>query len=364
MIYMVDFLPNYNDNVKRKSDSKNKTDFSQNERNSNYNNRSMSYNSTYLNYLRNNDAYKANSDSQYAGNDNLDYMNKYISNNQYAGAAKDIEDEMYELINNSRDKREYLENILNGQDGGKRSTPPALRLMLDIASDVRKSGKYPDLKQKDLMKLSGFIVKEAKRKEETDELNEQVKKTAMQIALNPDKFVEQVRQAMKESAKLKESTSKSNFRKGYNSNSRDKKKSSDENSWNKRNYRWDKNKRGGSDYYDNNYGDDSSSNDNEYADDNYNNDDDDGDNVYGGTYSRKHELDDDRDNKRGGDWHNRDDNDIWKNRDPDDRLDRTGDNWNDINNNNDSWDDKQGGNWDDKKKSYPSKQKEYFKMFH
>lgn len=144
------------------------------------------------------------------------YENK-LNKNQYGGLAKSKnsdfneiysdnqkENEMFAIFEKARNYRErVMENNEINQSGGgdeseqpkkKRTVNKTLALMLNLTKIMKTLGRYPDIKQKDFMKISKMILDDVKKKEGTSELTDHVAKIAEELAKNPDKYVQMFRQ--------------------------------------------------------------------------------------------------------------------------------------------------------------------------
>ena len=99
----------------------------------------------------------------------------------------------------------------------KKSVNKTLRLMLDLTKIMKNLGKYPDIKQKDYMKVSKMILDEAKKREGTEEVTPRVAEVAEKIAQNPDEYIQKVRLIMSQSkGNNRMSSTKSYSKRSYN----------------------------------------------------------------------------------------------------------------------------------------------------
>lgn len=152
-------------------------------------------------------------EQQFGGeNDNLNYLDNYVSA-QYKLDANSYEKEFRDIFNKARDYRERvtrLRNMAGGQEENvsseeKKKKPPskALVLMLMIAKTISDSGKYPDVKRKDLMRIAGMIMSDAKKDMGTTEITDEVHGEALRKAKDPAQYIERVRSMVKDQAETR-----------------------------------------------------------------------------------------------------------------------------------------------------------------
>lgn len=128
--------------------------------------------------------------NQIGGDDNLDYLDDF-SSAQYNKNRdmKSYEKDFYEIF---RKAKEYRDNMSGGQRKkssdrtGKKELSPALRLMLDMTSNI-KSVKgvqtiNPECKHINFIQVSKRIVDDLKKKYDVDQLTDEMQEEALSIS--------------------------------------------------------------------------------------------------------------------------------------------------------------------------------------
>jgi ElaB/YqjD/DUF883 family membrane-anchored ribosome-binding protein len=141
--------------------------------------------------LRNN-----NMNSQRGGNDD---RNNYISKSsslerdfqRIYEKAKEYGDRIDEMEN--RDLYNIYQKAVDRQKGGeeekkKRAMNETFALINQIANKLKEYNKSSEIKRKDLIKIAGQIVKDAKKEANTEKTNDEVKRLAMKMVEHPEKY--------------------------------------------------------------------------------------------------------------------------------------------------------------------------------
>lgn len=104
--------------------------------------------------------------------------------------------------------------------------------MLALTKKMKSSNKYPDIQQKHFMKISKWIIDDAKKDTNREKVDEKVKERSMVIADNPDKYIKKFRdQKLEDNKETNKETTTSNSQ----SNKRN---SRSDSRWNDIDYTW------------------------------------------------------------------------------------------------------------------------------
>ncbi len=187
----------------------------------------------YKNYSDNNRKHNENVDSDYVRqfggkNDNLNYLDDYTSAQYNSKRLDSFEKEFVDMYNKAREFRQRIGDVENkqknqfgGQDDNgekkKRPLPPAIKLMQELTKIMRNTGKYPEIKQVQFIKISKMIVDDAKKQTGMQDVNETVRQAALQIVKNPEKYVERYKNESKNAQS--DNKSSSNSRGNYSTSS-------------------------------------------------------------------------------------------------------------------------------------------------
>jgi hypothetical protein len=182
----------------------------------------------YQNNNRN--TYRTNNDTDHAKqlggkNQNLNYLDDYTSSQYNSKRLDAYEKDFIDMYNKAREYRHRIIDVENkrkneqSQSGGQQETQkkvrvlnPTVRLMLDLTKIMKSSGKYPEIKQSQFMQISKMIVDDAKKQTGMQEVNDTVKQSAMQLAKNPQKYIERFKNQQSLKDGNSDTKSGSNFR--------------------------------------------------------------------------------------------------------------------------------------------------------
>lgn len=153
----------------------------------------------------------------------------YRENDQYGGeynAYDSYEKNLKSIFDKAHEFKKRIENMnyTYGQSTQNQSTQnqssqvmiggrkinDTLAFMLELTKKMKDSGKYPDLKQTNFMKISKMILDDAKRQTGITKIDDTLKEKALQLAENPDPYVAKFRSMQTD----KTSSNKGNSRKG------------------------------------------------------------------------------------------------------------------------------------------------------
>lgn len=158
--------------------------------------------------------------------DNLNYLDDYTSSQYKSQKLDSYEKDFYNIFNKAREYRKRVLNVQNRMDGGQDSAGPGagekkkrpvnktLGLMLEMTKKMKDSGKYKDIQQKHFMKISKLILDQAKKDAGSTDINDAVRRKALELADRPDDFVARFRREQKEQNEKQagESNSAGNYR--------------------------------------------------------------------------------------------------------------------------------------------------------
>ena len=147
------------------------------------------------------------------GDDSLDYLNDYSSAQYNLKSLDKYEQDFYHVYDKARQYRERVMKtqfeMNGGEDKPKKKMPRTVLIMLAISAEIRKSGKYTQYKQPQLMKISKFILDDAKKQLGINEVTEsdwdKIETKAMGLAKNPEKYIQQYESSKETTDKEKNS---------------------------------------------------------------------------------------------------------------------------------------------------------------
>lgn len=140
------------------------------------------------------------------------------------GANHDFEKEFYEIYEKARQYKKRLQNIKE-QSGGaegkkKRKASETIKLFQELAKKLRSSGKHSDIPWKDYLKISKYIITDAKEETGMEKVNETVRIKALELSDNPDIYYQRYykeKKAEKDKTEEKAWAADSNYRKNAQS---------------------------------------------------------------------------------------------------------------------------------------------------
>ena len=143
-----------------------------------------------------NSNYDAEYERQFGGqNENLNYLDDKNSNSRYNNNAQSYEDQLMSIFNQAREYNNRITDHMNMNGGQeKRKANDTILLMLEITKKMKASNKYPDIQQKHFMKISKWIIDDAKTETGSDKVDKEVSTRALKIADNPDKYIKKFRE--------------------------------------------------------------------------------------------------------------------------------------------------------------------------
>lgn len=151
-----------------------------------------------------------------SGNELGDEWN-YRENDQYGGEAgmeDPYEKDLISIFNKAREFKQRIENMnLTSSQAqgfqksnmiGGRKINDTIAFMLVLTKKMKDSGKYPDLKQTNFMKISKMILDDAKKQTGLTKIDDVLKEKALKIADNPDPYVAKFRSMTTEKVNAKQ----------------------------------------------------------------------------------------------------------------------------------------------------------------
>lgn len=202
--------------------------------------------------------------SQYGGkNENLNYLDDDDAKSRYADNARSQEKQLYSIFNQAREYNKRITQIQNQMKGGgddddteKKNKPSkpmnkTFALMLELTKKLYDPKKYPDIPRKHSMKISKMIKDEALKRTGKTEVDESVKKTALELADKPDEFIERFRRERDQNSQPIQNKSNTRNKNSRNSDTNkrftrddsdtNRRFTRDETDWSNIDYTWKKN---------------------------------------------------------------------------------------------------------------------------
>lgn len=148
--------------------------------------------------------------------------NRGIYDRQMGGekseSSRDLEKEYHDIYNRAKQYQDKISKVIEKmpQTGGE--IGPKIRLMLDLSSKMKDINKYAQFKQPEKMKISGYIIQDAMKETDSEEVNQKVREKSFKLLDNQtDKYIDRYHKENPEGLKKKtKSKSKKKIKKFHN----------------------------------------------------------------------------------------------------------------------------------------------------
>ena len=137
-------------------------------------------------------AKKHEDDDQWGGCGNDSWAKNHKDDDQWGGYDDDVPN-LYSMFNKAKSYSRNMDDQNSIRGGAKRELNPKLRLGLDLAGIMKKSGKYPEVGWTQLISVSKLIIADAMDKTGKTDVDDSVKRAAMDIVKNPQKYIDQIK---------------------------------------------------------------------------------------------------------------------------------------------------------------------------